>query len=383
MNSDFLIVGAGPFGLTVAHSLAEAGRHVTVIDKRDHVGGNAHSAVDGQTGIEVHPYGAHIFHTANERVWQWVQRFAAFTDYQHRVFTTHSGQVYPMPINLATINQFYQAAYSPDQARTLITQLARAARSEGVVDDAGALDRHCVAMIGPDLYHAFIRGYTAKQWDTDPTRLPAATIQRLPVRFNYDSRYFSDPHQGMPAAGYHQLWQRMADHNRIEVQLNTDYFDQAEPLSQASTVGQLPVVYTGPIDRFFDFDEGELAWRTVDFQWNHHQTGDHQGCAVMNYADQAVPYTRVIEFRHFHPERSYPEDQTVTATEFSRRASQQDEPYYPVGSPGDRERLDHYRHRANQLAGVHFGGRLGLYQYLDMDTAMAAALQLADHLAIV
>jgi len=386
MEIDQVLVGAGPFGLTVARRLAEAGQRVVVIDKRDHIGGNAHSAIDPTTGIEVHTYGAHIFHTANQRVWDWVGRFSAFTDYQHRVWTTHQGQVYPMPINLATINQFYQAAYSPDQARNLIASLTaqsdQAAYSDQVSpgEQAGALDRKCVAMVGPDLYRALIRGYTAKQWGTDPALLPAETINRLPVRYDYDTRYFSDPHQGLPKDGYHRLWHRLADHDRIEVHLKTDFFDQTQPWSKAQLVDQVPVVYTGPIDRFFDYNQGELSWRTVDFTWEHPATGDYQGCAVMNYADQAVPHTRTIEFRHFHPERTYPAEATVIATEFPRQASREDQPYYPVGSRSDMTRLARYLTATKQHPKVHFGGRLGRYQYLDMDKAMAAALGLADQL---
>ncbi|MCL2802861.1 MAG: FAD-dependent oxidoreductase [Micrococcales bacterium] len=384
--TDLLVVGAGPFGLTVARQLAEAGRRVALIDKRNHIGGNCHSAVDDQTGIEVHPFGAHIFHTSNQRVWDYIRRFTSFTSYQHRVWITHNAQVYPMPINLATINQFYSAAYSPAQARALIQdQVAQAttAKSPTGAGQAaqGGLDAKGRAMLGPDLYQAFIRGYTAKQWDTDPALLPAATISRLPVRYNYDSRYFSDPHQGMPTNGYYRLWQRLADHHGIDVHLETDFFDPSSRWFQDATVGQLPIVYTGPVDRFFSYGDGVLGWRTIDLAWDHPVGGDYQGCAVMNFADLDVPHTRIIEFRHFHPERDYPGGQTVIATESSRLAGPNDEPYYPIGSPADSDCLAQYRRRAEALSQVHFGGRLGRYQYLDMDTTIAAALGLADQLA--
>ena len=374
MNPDFLVVGAGPFGLTVARQLAEGGRRVLVIDKRCHIGGNAHSAIDPPTGIEVHPYGPHLFHTSDQQVWEFVSRFSQFTNYQHRVWTTHAGQVYPLPINLATINQFYGSSYSPAQARAQMAQVALS------IGDDGGQEGQPVTSIYPDLFEAFIRGYSTKQWGVDPALLPAATIKRLPLRFNYDSRYFSDPFQGLPVDGYHQLWQRLADHELIDLELDCDFFDPAVAVAQRRVVGQLPVVYSGPLDRFFGYSLGELAWRSVNWDWAHHQTGDYQGCAVMNFADLDVPHTRVIEFRHFYPERDYPPDITVTATEFPGPTGPEDEPFYPVNGSADAERLARYRQLARELPDIHFGGRLGGYQYLDMDKAIANGLALADRL---
>ncbi|MGN6332336.1 MAG: UDP-galactopyranose mutase [Motilibacteraceae bacterium] len=371
MTHDLLVVGSGFFGLTVAERAAqELGLEVLVVERRSHIGGNAYSEPDPQTGIEVHRYGAHLFHTSNERVWDYVNRFSTFTDYQHRVFTTHAGTVFPLPINLATINQFFRTALSPAKARELVASQA------GELDTAQArnLEEKAVSLIGRPLYEAFIRGYTAKQWQTDPTDLPAEVISRLPVRYSYDNRYFSDRWEGLPTDGYTALLQRMADHPRIEVRLDTEFDDVREEYLR-----KVPVVYTGPLDAYFDHAEGRLGWRTLDFETQVLDVGDFQGTSVMNYADEDVPYTRIHEFRHFHPERTwYPDDRTVVMREYSRFAEVGDEPYYPINTPEDRARLLRYRERAAQEEGVLFGGRLGTYQYLDMHMAIASALHLVD-----
>jgi len=375
MNADLVVVGTGFFGLTVAERLASAGRKVLMIDRREHLGGNAYSEAEASTGIEVHRYGAHLFHTANERVWEYVNRFTRFTSYEHRVYTTHRGEVFPMPINLGTINQFFRSAYGPAAARELIREQA-AELGDRVPEN---LDEQGVRLIGRPLYEAFIREYTAKQWQTDPRELPASIIKRLPVRYTYDNRYFNDPHQGLPVDGYTAWLERMADHPNIEVRLSTDFFDSSQPVHQAAVVGQVPVVYTGPVDRYFDYAEGELSWRTLDFETEVLEVGDFQGTSVMNYADAEVPYTRIHEFRHFHPERDYPDDRTVIMREYSRFAARQDEPYYPVNTADDRERLKRYRDLMAGECDVHFGGRLGTYQYLDMHMAIGSALSMVDN----
>jgi len=371
---DLLVVGSGFFGLTIAERAAAAGRRVTVIERRGHIGGNAYSEPEEATGIEVHRYGAHLFHTSNAAVWDYVRKFTAFTDYTHRVYTNHSGVVYPLPINLGTINQFFRAAYSPSEARALVTELA----GEFDPRNAANLEQRAIGLIGRPLYEAFIRDYTAKQWQTDPTDLPAEVISRLPVRYTYDNRYFNDTWEGLPVDGYTAWLERMADHPLIDVRLDTDFFDGSQPLSKSSVVGQLPVVYTGPVDRYFDYSEGPLSWRTLDFEQEVLDIPDFQGTSVMNYADADVPYTRIHEFKHFHPERAdrYPTDRTVIMREYSRFAETSDEPYYPVNTAEDRRRLLAYRERAAAEPGVHFGGRLGTYQYLDMHMAIAAALGL-------
>ncbi|WP_243076970.1 UDP-galactopyranose mutase [Microbacterium sp. SS28] len=371
---DLLVVGSGFFGLTIAERAASAGRVVTVIDRRAHIGGNAYSEDDPETGIEVHKYGAHLFHTSNPAVWDYVNRFTTFTDYTHRVYTNHMGVVFPLPINLGTINQFFRAAYTPDQARALVQEMA----GEFDVRAATNLEEKGIALIGRPLYEAFIRDYTAKQWQTDPKDLPAEVISRLPVRYTYDNRYFNDRWEGLPTDGYTAWIERMADHPNIEVKLDTDFFDESQPLSKRATVGQLPIVYTGPVDRYFDYVEGPLSWRTLDFDREVLPIGDFQGTSVMNYADAGVPYTRIHEFRHFHPERAdrYPHDKTVIMREFSRFADPHDEPYYPVNTAADREKLEAYRVLAKEEKDVAFGGRLGTYQYLDMHMAIGSALSM-------
>ncbi|MBE9402943.1 UDP-galactopyranose mutase [Brachybacterium sp. p3-SID1565] len=373
---DLLIVGSGLFGLTIAERAAnEHGLSVTIIDRRDHLGGNAYSERDPETGIEVHKYGAHLFHTSNQRVWEYVNRFTSFTGYQHKVYTTHRGVVYPMPINLGTINQFFQAAHTPDEARALIAEQA----GELAGADPENLNDKGISLIGRPLYEAFIKHYTGKQWQTDPKDLPASIISRLPVRYTYDNRYFNDTYEGLPTDGYTAWLERMADHPRIEVRLSTDFFDTTQELNRDAVRGQIPVVYTGPVDRYFDYSEGTLGWRTIDLETEHLSTGDFQGTSVMNYADADVPYTRIIEPRHFHPERDYPTDRTVIQREYSRFAESGDEPYYPINSGKDRETLLKYRAKAENEPRTLFGGRLGTYQYLDMHMAIGSALSMADN----
>ncbi len=364
--TDLVVVGSGFFGLTVAERAAtELGLRVLVLERRAHIGGNAYSEPDQDTGIEVHVYGSHLFHTSNPRVWEYANQFTAFTGYRHHVYSNYGGQVFPMPINLGTINQFFDAAYSPDEARRLVTAQA----DEVAAGAARNLEEKAVSLIGRPLYEAFIRGYTAKQWQTDPTSLPAEIIARLPVRYTYDNRYFSDTYEGLPVDGYTAWLQRMADHPNIEVRLGSDFFDHKHDI-----VGQVPVVYTGPVDRYFDYVEGELGWRTLDFEREVVPTGDYQGTSVMNYADESVPYTRIHEFRHLHPERDYPADASVIMREYSRFAATGDEPYYPINTPEDRARLLAYRDLARGETGVVFGGRLGSYRYLDMHMAIGSAL---------
>lgn len=369
---DLLVVGSGFFGLTIAERAANAGKKVVVIDRRSHIGGNAYSEAEPETGIEVHRYGAHLFHTSNETVWEYVNRFTSFTNYEHKVYSNFEGEIYPLPINLGTINQFFRAAHGPDAARALIAEQA----AEFDTKSAKNLEEKGISLIGRPLYEAFIRDYTAKQWQTPTTELPAEVISRLPVRYTYDNRYFSDTHEGLPVDGYTAWLENMADHPNIEVRLDTDFFDESQPLNKAAVVGKVPVVYTGPVDRYFDYAEGELGWRTLDFEQEVLSTGDFQGTSVMNYAGSDVPYTRIHEFRHFHPERDYPTDKTVIMREFSRFATRDDEPYYPVNTPEDRERLLKYRALTDGEDRVLFGGRLGTYQYLDMHMAIGSALSM-------
>ena len=376
MNHDLVIVGSGLFGLTIAERCAnELGLKVLVIDKRDHIGGNAYSEPDPRTGIEMHKYGAHLFHTSNERVWEYVNRFTSFTPYVHHVYTTHDGVVYPMPINLGTINQFFSAAYSPDEARAVIAEQA----GELAGKDPENLNDKGISLIGRPLYEAFIKDYTGKQWQTDPKDLPASIISRLPVRYTYDNRYFNDTHEGLPTNGYTAWLEKMVDNPNIEVALGVDFFDESQPYNKTALKGRVPIAYTGPLDRYFDYSEGALSWRTIDLSTEYPDTGDFQGTSVMNYPDADHDYTRIIEPRHFHPERDYPADKTVIMKEYSRFAEEGDEPYYPVNTPEDRQKLLAYRKLAGSEQGVVFGGRLGTYKYLDMHMAIGSALSMFDN----
>ncbi|WP_298182194.1 UDP-galactopyranose mutase [Saccharomonospora sp.] len=371
---DLVVVGSGFFGLTVAERAAsQLDKRVLVLERREHIGGNAYSEAEPETGIEVHRYGAHLFHTSNKRVWDYVNQFTDFTGYQHRVFAKYQGQVYTFPMNLHLINQFFGKSHSPDEARELIAEQA----SEIDTKDAKNLEEKAISLIGRPLYEAFVKGYTAKQWQTDPKELSPSIITRLPVRYNFNNRYFNDTYEGLPVDGYTAWLERMADHPNIEVRLNTDYFAVRDQIPEGT-----PTVYTGPLDRYFGYSEGRLGWRTLDFEQEVVPTGDYQGTAVMNYNDIDVPYTRIHEFRHFHPEREYPNDKTVIVREYSRFAEDDDEPYYPINTPENREKLERYRELAKKEASernVLFGGRLGTYKYLDMHMAIGSALSMFDN----
>lgn len=368
-RADAVVVGAGFFGLVIAERIAESlGRRVVVIDRRSHIGGNAHSQHFPGTEIEVHSYGTHVFHTSSRKVWEYVNRFSDFSDYRHQVLALHDGGIYPMPINLMTINAFFGTSLSPLEARAFIA--AQVAESRADPDDS--LESRAISLVGRPLYEAFVRGYSEKQWQEDPRNLPAEIINRLPVRFDYRQGYFDDPWQGQPVAGYTSLCERMVEHPLISLFTGVDYFDIRDHVGADH---RALTVYSGPLDRFYDDAFGRLSWRTLDFEWEVRDTTDFQGAAVINMSDASVPYTRVHEFRHLHPERSHPADCTVIAREFSRAAVAGDEPYYPVNLAEDRRLAALYRERAGTEADVLLGGRLGSYKYLDMDMAIAAALR--------
>jgi UDP-galactopyranose mutase len=372
---DLVVVGSGFFGLTIAERCAnELGLDVLVLERRPHLGGNAYSEVEPTTGIEVHKYGAHLFHTSNERVWEYVNRFTSFTGYQHRVFGKYQGQVYSLPMNLNLINVFFGRSHTPEEARELI------AKQSSEIDTAAAknLEEKAISLIGRPLYEAFIKGYTAKQWQTDPKELSPDIITRLPVRYNFDNRYFSDTYEGLPTNGYTAWLERMADHPRIEVRVDTDFFDASQGLREEFT-GKVPIVYTGPVDEYFGHREGRLSWRTVDLEQEIVDVDDFQGTSVVNYNDEDVPFTRILEFKHFHPERTYLPGKSVIVHEYSRFAEEGDEPYYPINTAEDRAKLLKYRELAKQEPMVLFGGRLGTYKYLDMHMAIGSALSMFDN----
>lgn len=365
-NADIVIVGSGFFGLTIAERAAANGSRVVILENRSHIGGNAYSYFEPETGIEVHKYGSHLFHTSNQDVWNYVNKFTSFNDYRHHVFTKYQNQVYSMPINLQTICAFFGQSFSPTEARALIQESIE----KNSITSPTNLEEKAISLIGSELYNAFIRDYTFKQWETNPRDLPPEIITRLPVRYNFNNRYFNDTWEGLPKEGYTHWLESMVKHHNIALMLNTDFFKVRDEIPKSTLV-----VYTGAIDRYFNYEEGELGWRTLDFELTVEKTPDFQGTSVMNYADAQIPYTRIHEFRHLHPERVYQNDSTVIMKEKSRVANASDEPYYPINTTEDRAKLSRYRQRAKKETNVIFGGRLGTYQYLDMHMAIASALQ--------
>jgi UDP-galactopyranose mutase len=364
---DVIVVGAGFFGASIAERCAnELGRKVLVIDRRPHEGGNAYSELDPATGIEVHKYGPHLFHTPNREVWDYVNRFASFTGYRHRAYSRYRGQIYPLPINLGTICQFFGRAFTPTEARALIR--AQAAELGGRLPVN--MEEKAISLIGRPLYEAFIRGYSSKQWQTDPRELPESIITRLPVRYTFDNRYFEDAYQGLPADGYTAIIRRMLTNPLIALELRTDFFAIRDLLPADALI-----VFTGAIDRFYEYRAGLLGWRTLDFEAETLPIEDFQGTAIINEADESVRHTRTVEYRHLHPERSYPKDRTIIVREFSRFAARDDEPYYPIGTAADRQAYLAYSQLAAREERVIFGGRLGTYRYLDMHQAIGAALK--------
>ena len=342
---------------------------VAVLERRSHLGGNSHSELDRQTGIEYHRYGSHLFHTSNEEVWSYVNRFTRFTNYRHRVFTRVGGRTFTMPINLMTLNRFFGVDLTPQQAAGFIAAKIAAEPYPAPAN----LEEKAVSLIGRELYEAFIEGYTAKQWETHPRLLPAEVIARLPVRFNFNDFYFNDIYEGVPADGYHAIFERMLGHSNISTVTGCDFFDIRHQLRPDAIV-----IYTGAIDRYFDYCFGALSWRTLDFELERHGIDDFQGAAVVNYPGADAPFTRIHEFKHLHPERTNLKGRTLVMKEFSRFATAKDEPYYPVNTPDDKATYDLYAARARQEAGVIFGGRLGTYRYLDMHQAIGAALKAFD-----
>jgi len=360
---EFGIVGAGFSGAVIGRELAERGHDVVVFDQRDHVAGNCHTARDPDTGVMVHAYGPHIFHTDIERVWEYINRHAEMMPYDHRVKTTVKGRVYSLPVNLHTINQLFESAMSPDEALAFIAGLA-----EGGDAEPRTFEEQALKFVGREIYEAFLYGYTRKQWGIEPSRLPASILKRLPVRFDYNDSYFSHPHQAIPRDGYTPIVERILDHPGIDVRLSTP-FDPSERSKHDH------VIWSGPLDGWFDYSEGRLGYRTLDFVPSRHD-GDFQGTPVMNYGDFDVPYTRITEHKHFAPWESH--DRTVVFHEYSRQAEADDIPYYPIRLADDHQLLDRYIDLASEETGVTFVGRLGTYRYLDMDRTIDEALTAAD-----
>ena len=368
-DADVIIVGSGLFGLTCANLLAQHSNvKVLIIEKRNHIGGNAYSYFDQATGIEVHKYGSHLFHTSNSKVWDYVNQFTGFNDYRHVVYSVHKNQLFSLPVNLHTISQIFGEFLTPDQARARISKDS----IQGLGEDN--FESKAISSIGKTLYEALFKGYTQKQWQLDPRKLPANVFGRLPIRFNLDNSYFNDSYQGLPLKGYESWFKSMIDHDRINIELNTDFFDYKEYIKSQNKL----VIYTGPLDRYFQYEFGALGWRTLDFETEVLDVSDFQGTAVVNYPDLDVAFTRMHEFRHLHPERAYSNNQTVVMREFSRQAGFEDEPYYPINSPEDRDKLAKYRKLQELESNTFFGGRLGTYLYLDMHMAIASAMNMIE-----
>jgi UDP-galactopyranose mutase len=368
-NHRLVVVGSGFCGATIAYKVAsELALPVLVIERRSHIGGNAYSKIDSETGIEYHEYGSHLFHTSSETVWKFITQFSSFNNYRHRVFSKHRGKTYTIPINLMTINQFFGQDLDPARARTFIEQQA-AAESINLPRN---FEEKAISLIGRALYEAFIRGYTIKQWETDPALLPTEIISRLPVRFSFNDFYFSDRYEGLPICGYTAIFDKMLKHPMIQVINNCDYFDVRGELDP-----RVLSIYTGPVDRYFEYKFGELGWRTLDFEIERLEIDDYQGAAVVNYPDINVPFTRIHEFKHLHPERQYGK-KTIIMREYSRFAKRDDEPYYPIGRQDEKLRYNQYKKLVETEPNVIFAGRLGTYRYLDMHQAIGAALSLYE-----
>ena len=359
----YLMVGAGLSGAVIGRHLAEAGHQITVVDSRSHIAGNCHTERDAETDVLVHVYGPHIFHTDDQEVWDYVNSYETFKPYKNRVKATTGGQVYSLPINLHTINQFFGKTMRPDEARAFIAD----EQADTSIEDPQTFEEQAMRFVGKDLYEAFFKGYTVKQWGMSPTDLPASILKRLPVRFTYDDNYFFHRFQGMPENGYTAMVARILDHPSITVHLNTTFTrDQASAYDH--------VFYSGPLDGYFDYELGRLGYRTLDFE-RFTDTGDYQGCAVMNYGEEAVPYTRITEHKYFAPWEEH--EKTVCYREFSRAAEPDDIPYYPIRQVKEKALLADYVALAEETEGVTFVGRLGTYRYLDMDVTIREALDTA------
>lgn len=366
LEQHILIIGSGFSGAVIARELAEQGYQIEVIDQRPHIAGNCYTKRDQDTNIMVHQYGPHIFHTDDEEVWNYINEHGEMRPYTNRVKSTVGGQVYSLPVNLHTINQFFGKAFNPKEAHDFIVN----EQADKTIGEPQNFEEQALKFVGKDLYEAFFKGYTQKQWGLSPTKLPASILKRLPVRFNYNDNYFFHKFQGMPKDGYTPIVQSILDHDNITVKLSTNFDDYRDKLGDYEHI-----FYTGALDGFYDYKLGRLGYRTLDFE-RHVDEGDFQGCAVMNYGEESVPYTRVSEHKHFTPWENH--DKTVYFKEFSRLAEEQDIPYYPIRLVDEKNMLEKYVELANQETKVTFVGRLATYRYLDMDVTIREALDVAD-----
>ena len=372
---DVVVAGAGLWGCTVARVLAEAGRRVLVLEKRAAVGGNVRCEIDSETGIEVHTYGSHIFHTHLDDVWNFVNRFITFNGYQHKVLARYEDKTYFLPLGLTLVNQFYGLNLTPSELPAFIAKEAAGSKEEAGLN----FETQAISFIGRPLYEAFIREYTRKQWGMNPRELSADIIRRLPVRASYDVNYFSDYRQGIPLTGYNSLFDGLLDHSNISVECSAEYALGEIRLAGGEVYGTegAPVFYSGPIDALFGYKFGPLPWRSLRFERERVAVQDYQGTSVVNYTGADVPFTRIHEFKHYHPEdaKVMGSASTIICREYPQTWALGDEPYYPVDTPASRELLALYQAEAAKQANLIVGGRLGGYRYYDMDRSIGNALE--------
>ena len=358
----FLIVGAGFSGAVIAECLSrDVNNRILLIDERSHIAGNCHTHRDPKTKVMEHVYGPHIFNTDNKEVWDYIQQFGEMKPFINRVKSVYRGNVYSMPINLHTINQFFGKSMNPEEARSFIQNIASTH-----IEEPKNFEEQALKFIGEDLYKAFFYGYTKKQWGCEPSILPSGILKRLPVRFNYDDNYYTHPYQGIPKEGYTALVEKMLKADNIEIRLNTKY-DSSWDLAAYDHV-----FYTGPIDAFFEYKYGRLSYRTVSFE-KHYAKGDYQGNAVINYADPEIPYTRIHEHKHFTPWEEH--EETIYFKEFSKETTATDIPFYPKRLEDDMDKLTLYQADVAKLVNITFLGRLATYRYMDMHHVIAEALR--------
>lgn len=372
-NLKYLVVGSGFFGSVIAERIAEVlGERVVVIERRNHIGGNSFSLDDTDTGIHYHKYGTHIFHTNNKTVWDYINRFTTFNSYYHQVLTTFKNRVYQMPINLETINSFYNKNLKPYE----VDEFLRNEIMKEFYPDPKNFEEKAISLIGRPLYEAFIRGYTKKQWQIDPRNLPESILNRLPFRTNYNESYYRDRWQGIPSEGYAEIFKRLLASKKIELFLDTDYFEIKDKLDK-----QTVVIFSGPIDRFFNYKYGKLDYQTLRFEVEIKPYKDYQGTSVMNFAEESVPYTRIHEPRHLHPEREeqYPENRTLILKEYSIK-DDGESPFYPVNDKSNNERYHQYLALSKKYPNLIIGGRLGDYQYYDMHQSIDKALNIFERI---
>lgn len=351
---DYLIVGSGFFGSICAHELNEKGYKVCVIENRDHIGGNCYTS--NKDGINVHEYGPHIFHTSNKKIWDWINQFADFNDFTLRPVANYKGEIYSLPFNMWTFSKLWGITH-PDQAKKIINEQGNQ------IQNPNNLEEQAIKLVGKDVYYKLIKGYTEKQWRKDAVDLPKEIIKRLPVRFTYDNNYFNDKFQGIPIGGYTQIFEKLL--KGIEVKLNTDYF--TDKLPEYSKL-----IYTGPIDRYFNYEFGQLEYKTTKFDHKKLYTDNYQGIAMMNYTDKDVPYTRTIEHKHFDMVES---DSTWVTWEYpTEYKAGKTEPYYPVNDDVNTSIYSKYKFKAGKEKNVLFGGRLAEYKYYDMHQVIGSAL---------